>query len=953
MKQNTIILALCKRLLSCFLLSLLFLPAGASNFMPAVTNYLAKDYEAGYQNWACAQGGNGEMYFGNSKGLLVYDGYRWTLYKVPGNHIVRSVYVKDDRIYVGAFEEFGYFKYLDNGRLQYHSLSKFLKNFPMENNEIWNIVELDGHIYFQSFSAWFSYDGKMVRAFRNRHQQPLYFYTQNGRVYTQMIDEDFYEFDGKNFHRLFSRNKVNDDNVVALLPDTGNSFLLVTENNGLFRYDGNVTPWKTEIDTELKKQRVNRAVMTRDSTLMIGTVLNGIYAIDRKGRCLWHFNLDNRLDNNTVLGLFCDKDNNVWAALDDGIAYIHYNSPVMLLTPANHDIKLGMVYDIAHKADCFYLATNQGLYEYNQLSGNLRLLPHTEGQNWYVKDIDGQLFAGNNAHTLLIGEKGTVSVIGNTNSSTCLIKCTLYGEEILLESSYASLRIYKKRNGQWTFSHIIEGFIAPIMHLEVDQSGTIWASHMYQGVYKIVLNDNLSAIKSVKHISHLGSEYITGPIQVMKLRGRIVFSGTNGFYTYDDISQQIIPFQQLNAILPYIKNVHSVVPVTNDLFWLSGLNEYAQVEYKEGEYKVKQRIRTDIFDSPCIENYNTVYVDKEDIYFNLNNGIARYSKNKEDFTTARKPVLSLHSVICSSPDKKEMILSLSDKAELKSNYRDMLIRVSLPHFNKMSVHFRYILQGQGMTLTSDLKEPEVRYGSLDYGEYKFRAEAYSDLGEKIGELEYYFTIARPFYLSYYAFALYILIFVALVYFFSKWRANRAMETKRKEYEAEQVRQNIKMHEQERLIAIQQQQLLEAELSAKSKDLASMALGIFAKNEVLEKLQAAVQEFLVKGQYGRKNLETLLKLINENIETKEFWDVFQNNFDLIHEKFFRNLRERYPQLTATDLRFCALLRLNLSTKDIAQMTNLTIRGVEAARYRLRKKLDIPDGTGLVDFLIDLK
>ena len=99
-----------------------------------------------------------------------------------------------------------------------------------------------------------------------------------------------------------------------------------------------------------------------------------------------------------------------------------------------------------------------------------------------MKDIDGQLFAGNNAHTLLIGEKGNVSVISNTNSSTCLIKCTLYGEEILLESSYANLRIYKKKNGQWTFSHVIDGFIAPVMHLEVDQSGVIWASHMYQGV---------------------------------------------------------------------------------------------------------------------------------------------------------------------------------------------------------------------------------------------------------------------------------------------------------------------------------------------------------------------------------------------------------------------------------------------------------------------------------------
>ena len=492
------------------------------------------------------------------------------------------------------------------------------------------------------------------------------------------------------------------------------------------------------------------------------------------------------------------------------------------------------------------------------------------------------------------------------------------------------------------------------MHLEVDQSGVIWASHMYQGVYKIVLSDDLSAVKSVRHISHLVSEYIIGPIQVMKMRGRIVFSSPNGFYTYDDITRQIIPFQKLNAILPYIRNAHSVVSVTNDRFWLSGSHEYVLVEYAEGEYIVKQRILIELFDSPCIENYNNVFVDNDVVYFNLNNGIASYSKNTDSLSPTLESALSLSSGTASSSDKKEKRLPLSGNVELESNYRDLLFSVSLPHYNKLSVHFHYVLQGgQGMALTSDLKEPEIRYGSLDYGEYTFQAEAYNDLGQKIGEVEYHFAIARPFYLSYYAFALYLIVLTALVYFFSKWRANRAMEKKRKEYEAEQVQQNIKMREQEHLITLQQQQLLEAELSAKSKDLASMALGVFAKNEVLEKLRTVVQESLVKGQYGRKNLESLLKLINENIETQEFWDVFQNNFDLIHEKFFRNLRERYPSLTATDLRFCALLRLNLSTKDIAQMTNLTIRGVEAARYRLRKKLDIPDGTGLVDFLIDLK
>ena len=70
-----------------------------------------------------------------------------------------------------------------------------------------------------------------------------------------------------------------------------------------------------------------------------------------------------------------------------------------------------------------------------------------------------------------------------------------------------------------------------------------------------------------------------------------------------------------------------MVSVTNDRFWLSGSHEYVLVEYAEGEYIVKQRILIELFDSPCIENYNNVFVDNDVVYFNLNNGIASYSKN--------------------------------------------------------------------------------------------------------------------------------------------------------------------------------------------------------------------------------------------------------------------------------------------------------------------------------------
>ena len=154
-----------------------------------------------------------------------------------------------------------------------------------------------------------------------------------------------------------------------------------------------------------------------------------------------------------------------------------------------------------------------------------------------------------------------------------------------------------------------------------------------------------------------------------------------------------------------------------------------------------------------------------------------------------------------------------------------------------------------------------------------------------------------------------------------------------------------------LVAKQQQQILQSELSTKSKELANLAMDVFAKEKVLENLKESIHTH--KSGDSQGDMSRLLKKIEQTGGNMEFWDIYQKNFDLIHEHFFRNLRERYPSLTSSDLKFCALLRLNLSTKDIAKFTNLTIRGVETARYRIRKKLALKEGDSLIEFLIDFK
>lgn len=948
-----------KSVLLKILLILSFLPFSqvwGADFIPAITNYTVKDYEGGHQNWACAQGDDGVMYFGNNNGLLVYDGFSWELHRVPGGYIVRSVFVDGDRVYIGSFEEFGYFIRKTDGQMQYHSLSAGIKDKISSNDEIWHIVRLGETIYFQSFTGWYSYDGKAVSYMdRKSGFRPLYFYTCHDKVYAQMINGGFYEFDGQRFHLLLERTAVGNDNVVAILPYGNSGMVLLTVDSGLFVYEhGTVSALRTDIDAQLRWAKGNRAVMVGDSILAIGTILDGIYGVDKKGHLLWHLNRDNQLNNNSVMGLFGDRENNLWVALDDGISFVHTNTSITLLTPSVRDLSIGMVYGVERVGEKIYLATNQGAYEYNRRTSEIHLLPHTSGQNWYVKQIDYQVFIGNDMSTMLVEQNGSIQSVPGALNSTCIVEASINGQEVLVEASYAELRIWKKQAGIWKLSHNVQDFYAPIKSLEVDGTGTIWASHMYNGLYRIKLDDDLHRIKDLEHIHTLGGQQKSGKIHVMKIRGRIVFSNTEGYFMYDDIERKIKPYDLLNTSVPFLTDAHTAVDVhNNEMLWLINSHEYVLLAYQEGKFVIKRRIPVEMFNSPCIEGNNKIYVDGNDCYLNLNNSIACLHLNEQYIGQETVSSLKIRQILASSSSGKELALDLSKKMTIPSDYRDISVLLSYPCYDQPAIRFKFKLYADNLLLVEDSSFPSVHFGSLEFDTYTLWAGAYSDDGHLLDETEYVFIINKPLWVSYPMLFLYLLLLGGLVYGVARWRGKVVAEKKRKEYEAHKIEQNIKLSEQQRLIAEQQRKLLEAELSLKGKELASMALGTFAKQEMLEKLRLVVQEQLAKSQCGRKNMELVLKQINENIVEEDSWEVFQQNFDLIHQRFFRTLRERYPSLTATDLRFCAFLRLNLSTKDIAQMTNLTIRGVEAARYRIRKRMEVPDGVSLVDFLIELK
>lgn len=959
----------------CFLSFLVFLGlapllrASGLSYLPQVINYSVNEYKAGNQNWAVTQDKSGLLYFGNNRGLLQFDGIRWTLYPLPNRLPVRSVYAAPDgRLYVGSFEEFGYFERDLSHHLVYHSLKEKVKDYRFFNDEIWTIRSWGEQIYFQSFSSFFIYDGEDVRL-GSSPQAPLYFFTVHDTLYAQFIGAGLYRAEGETFVPLIGREELQNDDVVGVLP-YDDKLLLVTAVSGLYLYDrGHATAWDVPASGLLKTGTANRAVMLPDSCYIVGTISDGLVAIDKKGTLLWHINRENHLINNTVLGLSADRSGNLWVALDNGLAQIEVNSPLYFYEPPGAQI--GMVHDMAIEKEAIYVATNQGVY---LLSDNRppRLIPGTNEQTWYLAREDHQLIAGHNKGTLLIEGETARPISGPNGGGTALRKCLLHGKEVLVQASYNTLSIFTRGStGVWEFSHNVEGFSDLIKSFEVDPTGNIWASHMFKGIYRLRLDETLRKVKEQEYIGFLDDTKRESTLNVMKLRGRIVLTDGRQFYTYEDLSRRIVPYEGLNRDYPWLSDTYRIVPLNNDLYWFIRNTEYVLLAYEGGRFVVRQRIPFTLFDNPTIEDRGNIYVgDEGTSYFCLSGGIARYMPRRHRADTVSVP-LSLASLTaynrhdgvsvslpCTSAGLSEragagrsgFFSARDNRLSLDYTYNTLSFGFLYPEYSGRRYRIFYKLEGFESEWVEGGSDFIRMYSNLPSGSFIMHAQVEDDTGRKVASLAYPFEVKRPFYRSAPALALYFILSMGLLAIVARGYVAWEMAREKRAAEAEKKRREEQLRAQEQLIVKLKNEKLETELTYKSKELASATLAVITHNDFLEGLKKEILAQQLSGSYTKRFFDKLLRMIDENRTAEDEWAVFQSNFDRIHERFFRKLKEQYPELTPGDLRLCALLRLNMPTKDVARMQNLTIRGVEAARYRLRKKLNLPEGQSLVDFMI---
>jgi len=930
-------------------------------FTPIVTQFAKKDYSASNQNWSVGQGKEGFMYFGNNQGLLQFDGSQWETHKMPENKIVRSLMIDNkNRIFVGSFEEFGYFEKNGKGQLSYTSLSAKLKKYEMQNDEIWNILDYNGTIIFQSFTSYFTFRNGQVKGFRCPFTF-LFFNLYHKIIYTHTDQYGFSYLDPKS--RTFAPviNSTLTSPVISVLPYDPIRALLVTKSDGLFLYDGtNFTRFKTEADAALEKADINRAIISPDGLIVLGTILNGVTAINKKGQKLWTLNTSNVLQNNTVLGMYCDRDNNLWLTLDKGIALIQLNSSIRYIRSFNPSI--GSIYSLTYNAPDLYIGTNQGLYKAKLDSDkknirDLQLESKIRGQVWTLNRFDNQQFCGNNEQTFDLSPKGT-SLVSGVKGGMCIAKGMIHGEEVLVQGTYTQLCIYRKINGEWTLSHTVDGFLNPVRYLEIDYTGTIWASHLHQGLYAIQLKPDLRKIEHLTTFRSLDqkNEY---PINVFSINNRVVFTDNTAFYTFDDIQKKIVPYKELNKSLGYFSHAYRVCHFKSNLYWFIRDGEAALVQIKTGSIKILDIVQYAPFINQTVDDYqNVIPISDTECLFTLENGLALYRTGllEKEPSGAQLQLKSIRTSDAES--RKKVFLPLYSESPPTTPYirNNFVFKVFYPRYTSLNnIKYRYKMDGFDKIWSEPTPSSRKEYKYLPYGEYTLMVEVMTRSGLKLSEATYSFEVTPPFYRSIAARILYMILFFLLIY--GSYLYSRHLfriKKKKLHLEHEEIRRKEIEKREKQIIALQNEKL-ESELTVKSKELAVSTMTIIKKNEILVSIKEEVmaQKKALGSQYPNKYYDKLIHLLDENLSSEDDWAIFQTNFDRIHENFFRNLRLKYPELTPNDLRFCAYLRLNLSSKDIAHLMNISLKGVEVGRYRIRKKIGLPSTKSLSEFMIEFK
>lgn len=944
--------------------------------LPDITNFSKIDYNAGLQNWDFKQDKNGIIYVANNEGLLSFDGKYWKSYPLPNKTIVRSLEIgNDNKIYVGGQDEFGYFTPSENGRLIYHSLVQFIKESDKDFADVWDIAQLNNEVFFRTSRRIFKITNNKVTVYTAPNEWSFAGIC-NGTLFAHDIKGGLMQFQNNNWQYLEDASLLKNVEVTSMISLNG-TMIITTLKNGIYSVANHqVNKIQTATTKLIENQRIYSAIIIDKKWIGLATTNDGVFIIDVKGELIQRITKAEGIQDNNILNIFSDKQGNLWLGLNNGIDCIGFNNAIKHINPKYQDAS---AYATIIHQNKLYVGTSSGLFSvpltqkldisFNR--GDFSLIPNTVGQVWNLSEVNDELILSHHEGAFVI-KNFQANLISNITGfwnfqNFAGVQNNLSGSIInnqIVAGNYKGLAFFNQKGAEFQFTGQVPNFTQSSRYVAVDDGTHIWVSHPFHGVYKVAKeNTSIEKIKVYTQFNGLPSKLNN---HVFKIKNEILIATETGIYGYNetrDIFEPIPFYQNIFGLqsLRYLKDDKE------GNLWFIHEKQLGVVDFSS---KIPQIIYIPELNNKLLSGFELIYpVDENNIFiagesglFNLN--FKKYKKNnyelqvhiREVKITGETDSLLFGGYFGSINEKQ-----VQDKnilPEVSRNWQMIHFEFSSALFGlQKNFEYSYRLNGFENSWSKWTNKTEKEYTNLPPGNYVFEVKVKDNLGEESEIDSFTFNVLPPWYRSTWAYTLYFAIFILIILLIIKWQKEKFI-VQRKRHEEEQEKLNylkqLEIDKAQSMLTEIKNEKLQVEIDSKNTELINFTMHLVQKGELLTDLKSHMSKMtkLIDNTIAHEELKKMIRVINDADKMDKDWENFTNHFDKAHNSFTVNIKEKFPKLTANELKLCTFLRVNLTTKEIAQLMNISMRGVEISRYRLRKKLNLPTEMSLFDFLNEI-
>ncbi|MEO5648947.1 MAG: triple tyrosine motif-containing protein [Ginsengibacter sp.] len=939
--------------------------------LPQIINYTKNDFHGGSQTWCISQDKRGLMYFANNEGLITFDGNYWKVYPLPNKTIMRSLAISnDDKIYVGGQGEIGYFSPDVNGILKYTSLTNLIPKLQNTFADIWKIEIFNESIFFHASDRIFELKNNSIKIHLPKVEWQYLTKTGN-RLFAQDKNNGLFEYKQNAWYPIGNQKLTRESVLSGIIKMGADSFLLTSKKNGFLLLDkGSLTTPQNSV-TSTFFNHIYTAVQVNQTEFVAGTTSQGCFILDFKGNIIQKISTNEGLQNNNVLCVFLDRNNNLWAGLNNGISFIAYNSAIKYIKTNKENELAGYSTVIFNKH--LYIGTSDGAYvapltdsnkDFSFSKGVFTPIKNTAGEVWRIEEVNQQLLIGHHDGIFFIKDFESYPISKETGCWLFVPLSTVLPAKNILVGTYTGLQRIEFHQNHFSNEGNIEGLRESFRFIAVDNNDEIWASHPYRGIFRIrISKDNKNY--SAQLFTEKNGLPSTLENYVFKIKNKVVFATSKGIYEFDDAAGKFIPSTFLSPVFHSMEVRYLREDNDGNIWFCSGKKIGVAIYNQNNKAKPYSITYFPELTGQILSGFENIYpYNDENIFIASEKGVihlnyVRYAANKLQIKVLLGEVKAFgktDSVIFGGYFhlNKDSIYtqSESETLHLPNSYNSFHFEYSSPNYGlQKNIEYSYQLKGYDARWSEWSPKNEKDYTNLPAGKYVFNIKAHDNLGHESAIVSYSFVVDPAWYNTVWANLFYLLLIMLLLYLLYKWQ-ERKLYLQQIKFEQEQKRlkdlHQLAVEKNEKEIIKLQNEKLANEVKFKNKELAGATLHLVERTDALSKVKEELQT-LYKKTGNNHDVKKTLQLLNDIEKNNSNWEQFASHFDEVNNDFLKKIKSLYPILSKTDLKLCAYLQLNLSTKEIAQLMNISVRGVEIGRYRLRKKLGLSTEQSLNDFL----